>query len=387
MTAFFGLLMLGIGWFGNQVFGPKPRRAESRPQSNPSVAVAEARSVEFNPPSEYVGHVQPVQEVDILPHVEGYIRKVCFAEGAKVEAGDLLFEIDTEQYEAALNLKRSNVRSAEAKVTVAAAEVDRAKRYYDRLVEADDRGVTATERDTAETTLASAKAALHSAQANVAEAKADEAIAEFNMKHTAVHSPISGRIGKAFHHVGDFVSPSKTPLARVVQLDPIRVAFPITDRDCDSWRRAAERTAGSLRDSRRLRLVLPDGSFYAQHGALDFSDNEMDRDTATVVMHVLFANPTERLMPNQFVKVVSDESSPEKVTAVPTAALVKEAEEWVVWTVGEGSAALRRPVTVGAAWNGLTVIRSGLRPGERVVTQGTHKLRDGQAVTVVGEMR
>ena len=379
----FGALMLGVGWFGHQVFGPKPHPREMRTGAAPSVAVAEVRTVAFNPPSEYVGHVEPVQEVDILPHIEGYLKKVCFEEGAKVREGDVLFEIDDEQYVAALNLQKSNVRSAEAKVAVAKAEVDRAERYYRRLKDADDRGVMATERDTAETTLASARAALKSAEADVAEAKASMAIAEFNMKHTLVHSPISGRIGKALHHVGDFVSPSKSALAHVVQLDPIRVTFPITDRDCDSWRRAAERENKDIRDTQRLRLVLPDGSVYGKTGTLDFGDNQMDRTTATVVMHVRFDNPTERLMPNQYVKVVSDERSPETVIAVPTLAMVKGTDDWCVWVVGEDSTVRRRAVVPGVAWEGRTAVKSGLRPGERVVFQGTHKLQDGCAVLVV----
>ena len=379
----FGALMLGVGWFGHQAFGPKPRAREVRAGAAPSVAVADVQTVAFNPPSEYVGHVEPVQEVDILPHIEGYLKKVCFEEGAKVREGDVLFEIDDEQYVAALNLQKSNVRSAEAKVLVARAEVDRAERYFNRLSGADDRGVTATERDTAETTLASARAALNSAEAGVTEAKASMAIAEFNMKHTLVYSPISGRIGKAFHHVGDFVSPSKSPLAHVVQLDPIRVTFPITDRDSDSWRRAAERENKDVRDTRRLRIVLPDGSVYGRTGKLDFGDNEMDRTTATVVMHVRFDNATERLMPNQYVKVLADESSPETVTAVPTLAMVKGSDDWGVWVVGEDQTVRRRTVVPGAVWDGRTVVKSGLRPGERVVFQGTHKLQEGCAVQVV----
>ena len=249
---------VAVGWFGNQVFGPKERAREVAEALAPTVSVGVAKTVEFNPETEYVGHVEPIQETDILPQIDGYVKKVCFTEGAFVKAGDVLFEIDTEQYEASRRLRYSEVRSAEAKVIVAEAEVDRAERYFRRLTTADDRGVTATERDTAETALASAKAALNAARAEVEQSKAAAAIADFNMKHTVVKSPISGRIGKALHHVGDFVSPSKSPLAHVVQTDPVRVVFPITDKDYGAWQAAAERGGRELRDSRRLRLRLPD---------------------------------------------------------------------------------------------------------------------------------
>lgn len=376
----FGVLAAGIGWFGHEALGVKSKQTEVRTASAPAVAVALAQSVAFNPTREYVGHVRPIQEVDILPHIEGYVKKVCFAEGDRVAAGDVLFEIDPEQYEAALTLQRANVKSAESKVLVAEAEVDRAKRYFDRLTEADDRGVTATERDTAETTLASAKAALNAAQASVTEARASAAIAEFNMKHTLVHAPISGRIGKAFHHVGDFVSPNKSPLAHVVQFDPIRVAFSVPDRDAAAWRQAVSRPD---RTPWRLRLVLPDGATYDRDGALDFSDNEMDRETATVVMHARFGNSSERLMPNQFVKVMVDAREAKPVTAVPTLAVVRGSDGWHVWVVDDASRAHRRAVEVGSAWQGLTVVAKGLASGERVVVQGTHKLQEGDAVNVV----
>ena len=382
-ASLFGLMMIGIGWHGNELFSQKGTSRTRKAVAPPSVAVSKTKAIAFNPPVEYVGHVEPVQEVDILPHIDGYVQEVCFKEGARVSVGDVLFKIDSEQYLAALNLKKSNVQSAEAKVLVAQAEVDRAERYFKRLNEADDRGVTATDRDTAETTLASARAALASAVASVAEAQASLSIAEFNLKHTVIRSPITGRIGKALHHVGDYVSPSKAPLARVVQMDPVRVVFPIPDRDYELWQKVAERGGREVADSRRLRLVLPDGTYYGNSGRIEFGDNEMSRETATIVMHVSFPNHENRLLPNAFVKVVADESEPEVVTVVPSSALVKEVAGWSVWVIAEGNLAERRAVEPGAVWNGHTVVKKGLEVDECVVTQGTHKVKDGCLVKIV----
>ena len=320
---------------------------------------------------------------DILPQIDGYIQRVCFTEGETVKQGDLLFEIDTEQYVAAKNLRYSEVASAEAKVTVAQAEVERADRYYRRLTAADERGVTATERDTAETTLASAKAALNAAIAAVEQSKASAAIADFNLRHTKVYSPISGRIGKALHHVGDYVSPSKSALARVVQTDPIRVVFPVSDRDYDSWQAAAERGGRALKDSRRLRLILPDGSLYAAEGVIDFGDNEMSRETATLTMHVGFANPAGRLVANAFVRVLSDEKSPQEAVVVPTSALVRADEGLQAWKIGDGGVVHPVTVDVGGEWNGLSRIVKGLAAGDRIVGSGAFKLKDGDQVKVV----
>jgi len=376
------VVFAAVGWFGNQVFGPKEKPREAVVDADPAVAVGTAESVEFNPETEYVGYAEPVQETDILPQIEGYVRKVCFTEGAFVQAGDVLFEIDPEQYEASRKLRYSEIRSAEAKVTVAQAEVDRAERYFKRLESADDRGVTATERDTAETTLASVKAALNAAQASVEQAKAAAAIADFNLKHTVVKSPISGRIGKALRHVGDYVSPSKSALAQVVQTDPIRVVFPITDKDYGTWQAAAERGGRELRDSRRLRLRLADGSVYAKQGILDFGNNRIDRETATVILHARFENGAGALLPGAFVRVLSDESHPSRALTVPVGAIERTAKGVLVWLLREDGTVRATPVETGATWQGRTSIRSGLDEGAKVVVAGGFKLRDGMKVNV-----
>ena len=383
LAAVAAVALVLLGWFGREAVGFREEaRAEQAPEP-PAVAVTVATNAVFNPPVEYVGHVEPAQVTDILPQIDGYIQRVCFTEGAKVKKGDLLFEIDSEQYLAAKNLRYSEVASAEAKVTVAQAEVERAERYYRRLAAADERGVTATERDTAETTLSSAKASLNAANAAVEQAKASAAIADFNLRHTKVYSPISGRIGKALHHVGDYVSPSKSALARVVQTDPIRVVFPISDRDYDAWQAAAERGGRALKDSRRLRLMLPDGTLYGPEGVIDFGDNEMNRATATLTMYVGFANPAGRLVANAFVRVLSDEKNPPVSLVVPTAALVRADEGLQAWKIGDDGKVHPVLVEVDGEWRGLSRVVKGLSAGDRIVALGAFKLKDGEAVRVV----
>jgi len=380
-----GMAMFVIGWFAHQLVPSRSVEKVNNQGDAPAVAVAVAKMVEFNPATEYVGHVEPAETTDILPQIDGYIRKVCFTEGAKVSAGDLLFEIDDEQYVAARNLRYSEVRSAEAKVLVARSEVERAERYFRRLEAADDRGITATERDNAEATLAAAKATLNSENAAVEQAKAAAAIADFNMKHTKVYSPMSGRIGKAFHHVGDYVSPSKSALAKVVKVDPIRVVFPITDRDYDSWQAAAESAGTDLKDSRRLRLRLANGEEYRERGTIEFGDNEMSRQTGTLVMYVSFANPNGRLVPNAFVRVLSDEAKPPRALTVPSGAVVLGDEGPCVWIIDGASKVRHVPIKVGKTWNGLTLVKSGLKEGTRVVGAGGFKLKDGMTVRCVAE--
>lgn len=382
MRVLAAVVLVAIGWFGREAVGFREKPRGERTPEPPVVTAITATNAVFNPPAEYVGHVEPAQATDILPQIDGYIRRVCFTEGDTVKQGDLLFEIDTEQYLAAKNLRHSEVASAKAKVIVAQAEVDRAERYYRRLSSADERGVTATERDTAETTLASAKAALNAANAAVEQAKASAAIADFNLRHTKVLAPMSGRIGKAFHHVGDYVSPSKSALARIVQTDPIRVVFPVSDRDYDAWQAAADRGGRNIGEMRRLRLILPDGSLYGHEGTIDFGDNEMSRETATLTMHVGFANPAGRLVANAFVRVLSDERNPPLALVVPTAALVRVDEGLQAWRIDEDGRVHPVLVETEGEWNGLSRIAKGLAAGDRIVGRGAFKLKDGDLVKV-----
>ena len=381
---FFAAALVAIGWLGREAVGFREGVAGGGAPHPVSVSVSVVTNAVFNPPAEYVGHVEPTEATDILPQIDGYIKRVCFTEGAKVKQGDLLFEIEEEQYLAAKNLRRSEVASAEAKVIVAKAEVDRAERYYRRLAAADERGVTATEIDTAETTLASAKAALNAANAAVGQAKAAAAIADFNMRHTKVFSPISGRIGKALRHVGDYVSPSKSALARVVRTDPMRVVFPVSDRDYDAWQAAAERGGRAVGDTRRFRLLMPDGSLYGHEGEIEFGDNEMSRETATLAMRAMFPNPSGRLVANAFVRVLSDERVPPTALVVPALSLVRTDEGLRAWKIDDAGRAHPAAVETDGEWNGLSRVVKGLSEGDRIVSSGAFKLKDGTPVKVVG---
>lgn len=370
--------LLAIGWFGRELLQAHPpavATSQRKESARPSVSIEVVRSEAFNPVREYIGHVEPIQEADILPQVEGYVKKVCFTEGSFVREGDVLFEIDAEQYAAARRLRLSEVKSAEAKVSVARAEVDRVERYYGRLKAADDRSVTALERDTAETSLSSACAALVAAGSAVEQAKAAAAIADFNLKHTVVKSPISGRIGKALRHVGDYVSPSKGVMGHIVQTNPIRVAFPITDKDSASWK--------DSKGVRRLRLRLPDGCLYDHAGELDFEDNVIDRSTATVRFYARFANDAGMLLPGAIVRILCDAVNPTLRLTVPADALERAASGSYVWILHDDGSVRQTEVEAGETWENRTVVRHGLTEGARVVIAGGFKLRDGMKVDVV----
>ena len=382
VLAFGAAVCFGIGWYVRDLsnFSEVPR---SVPPAAPAVAAVTVTNSVFNPPEEFVGHVEPVQEVDILPQIEGYLLRVTFNEGTEVRKGELLFEIDPEQYRAAESQRRAEIAKAKGEVAVAEAEVDRTRRYLDRLKSADERGITQTDLDSAETGHAAAKAQLAAAHAAVSQAEANLALASVNIKHTKVYAPISGRIGKALRHAGDYVAPSKGALARIVQTDPVRVTFPVTDRAFLAWQAASAKRGSDIRFDRRIRLRLADDSLYGVQGAWEFNDNEMSRETATIQVRALFPNPRQTLLPNAFVTVLADETSPAPVLTVPAAAVVRNAKTVGVWTLDDGDVAHFTDVSVGASAGGVAVVESGLKPGTRVVALGAHKLGEGMKVRLV----
>ena len=366
-----------LGWYVREFVGFAANARPRKGAETPAVAIGEVTAEKFNPPEEFVGHVEPVQEVDILPQIEGYVKEVKFTEGDEVKAGDLLFVIDDERYAAEEGVAKAEVDSAKSKVVQAEAAVDRAERLLRRLQAADARGITQTELDAAETGLASDRAALGSAKSAVSQAKAKLASTAFNMKHTRIFAPIGGRIGKSLMHAGDFVSPSKGALARIVQMDPVRVTFPITDRAYLAWGGAR------VGDTRRLRLRLADGTIYPSNGKWAFSDNEMSTETATLLVRAHFPNKNRLLVPNAYVTVLADEADPAPVPVIPVSALMQTAQATGVWVM-EGEDTVRfRAAEPGARANGKIRLLTGVKPGEKIVVQGIHKLGDGMRVRVV----
>ena len=355
------------GWVACDLWPKEDPKIAPPPQQKPSVAVMPVAKRTYNLPERFVAHAEPVQEVELLPQVDGYIKEILFREGDIVKAGDVLYVLDGERYEAIVNQRKADLAAAEA-------EERRSIRYWERMRKADARGVTELERDNAEAGAQSAKAAVMQAKANLI-------VAEYDLKKTRVIAPISGQIGKTSAHVGDYVSPSKGALARIVQVDPMRVSFPLTDRAYVSWRNA--RLKGKAPDY-RMRLVLPDGSEYHGEGKWAFDDNTMSKDTATIIMRLEFPNPDRLLVPNTYVTLLVDDKAPPEIPCVPQQAVMDlPSGDRALWVLRDDMTVEQRVVTVGEMSKGFVPVYKGVSTGEKVVISGVSKLATGMAVMVV----
>lgn len=358
-----GWVARGLAPAGNES-GPDPRAAAAVAAT---VAVTNAEMRAYNLPEQFVAHAEAMQEVDLLPQVDGYVKEIRFREGDLVSEGQLLYVLDDERYMAVVNQRRADLEAAEA-------EARRAERYYERMQKADERGITQLERDNAEAAAEKAKAAVMQARANLV-------VAEYDCKKAKVYAPIAGQIGKSSAYLGDYVAPSKGALAKIVQIDPIRVSFPLTDRAYISWRNAQVKGSG---EAFRMRLVLPDGSAYDREGEWDFDDNQMSRETASIMMRLRFPNPERLLIPNSYVTLLTDFQNPPSYPSVPQQALFDmPGGSRGVWVVREDGTAEARVVETRSAFRGWTPVVKGLAAGETVVISGVAKVMAGMKLSVV----
>ena len=354
------------GWVARELKPAEKSGPAGMPQMPPStVAVSEVTMKPYMKSQKFVAHAEAMQEVDLLPQVDGYIKEMKFKEGDTVKAGQLLYVLDDERYQAVANQRKADLAAAEA-------ELRRADRYFKRMSEADARGITQLERDNAE-------AAAESAKAGVLQAKANLVVAEYDLKKTKVYAPISGQIGKSNMYVGDYVAPSKGALARIVQIDPMRVTFPLTDRSYIAWRRAKEEGRDT---DYRLRLVLADGSIYNREGTWEFDDNAMSLETATIQMRLSFPNPERLLVPNSYVTLLSDDKVPPQYPSVPQSAIIDMPGGNVGVFVFDAatSTVTARAVKTLAASSGFVPVLEGLKVGEKVISSGVGKLGNGMKV-------
>ena len=283
-----------------------------------------------------------------------------------MKEGAILYSLDDERYHAVVNQRKADLEAAEA-------ESRRAVRYWERMQKADARGITQLERDNAEAGAEKAKAA-------VLQAKANLVVAEYDLKKTKVIAPISGQIGKTVAHVGDYVAPSKGPLAKIVQIDPIRVTFPMTDRAYIGWRSAQKK--GKEPDM-RLRLLLPDGTEYDRQGSWAFDDNIMSKETATITMRLSFPNPDRLLIPNSYVTLLADFKAPPKLPSIPQQAVVDlVGGSQGVWVLKDDMTVEQRVVKVREMNDGWCPVDDGLKLGEKVVISGHGKLGPGVKVAL-----
>lgn len=359
------VVVIAVVFFGYRAWKDGSSQPVQQAAAEPVVIVRQVEKFDASSvPSEYVGRVESIQSVSVKPQISGEIAKVCFKEGSVVKAGQLLFQIDPKQYEATVQLRKAELQQAEANLVTA-------EKYYKRVTAASERAVSATDRDTAEGSFLQAKAA-------VAQAKAALKLAQIDLGYCRITSPITGKIGRALYTKGNYVTPQITELASIVQMDPIRVSYPLPDRDyLDQLSLFKE--DGSVYNTS---LILSNGEKYNVPGKRDFENNRVDQTTGTIMMRLRFANKEGMLIPGEMVRVFTKPVKSHIVNAVPQTAVMADEQGDYVYVINADNTARQARVTLGREFGELREVTSGVEAGENVAVAGLQRLRPGAKVRI-----
>lgn len=316
------------------------------------------------------GVAEPMQTVAVEAQVNGILNSVTFAEGANVQAGQVLFQIDSRPYVAALEQARAQLARDEA----IAANAQRDAARYASLVK--EGYVTGSQADQAEATAASAAATVAADRAAVSRAALD-------VSNTTIRAPISGRTGSLLVRKGNLVKTSgQPPLVVINQIQPILVRFAVPQSQFPDIQRYY-RGGSAL----RVTATASEGAGAPLDGTLAFVDNNVDSTTGTVLLKARFANSEGNLWPGQYVNVALQLYVDPNALTLPAPAVMTGQQGTYVFVIDSAVTARQRPVQVARTVDSVAVIASGLREGERVIVDGQSRLVAGSKVSIKGVAR
>lgn len=334
-----------------------PQATQPKPQA-PAVVLQTLQLADLAAGHEYVGRVETIQSVQLKPQVTGQIAEVNFKEGSMVKAGQVLFTLDSRQYQATVDLRKADLARAEA-------TYDQAVKYYERMKATDKRSVSASDMDTAQSNTLQGKA-------GVEQAKASLRLAQIDLEYTKITAPISGQIGKAQYTKGNYVTPAGGALATIVQVNPIRVAFALPDRD---YLDTMEEFKASDKSVYNATIRLSNGEEYPLSGTRDFEENAMDEKTGTITVRLRFKNDKGFLVPGSMVRVATKPVKQHVSVVMPQAAIMTDNQGDYAYVVDDKNIAHQRRITLGVEAGTMREVVSGLSAGEKIILYGLQSVR------------
>lgn len=338
----------------------------------PQVTVAEVLDREVTEWDEFTGRLEAVNSVDVRPRVSGYVSKVSFTEGALVNAGALLLQIDPRPFQAEVDRQRAELARARATVQRARAEHGRAERLRAENAmshEEYDRRASFEQESAAQAT--AVEAALRAA--------------ELNLEFTRVTAPIAGRVGRAIVTAGNLVSSGPgeaTLLTTIVSLDPIHAYFEADEQIFLKYVGQTSKRGGGGGGVTGLpiRMALASDQGFPREGRMDFLDNRVNPATGTIQGRAVVRNPNRDLTPGLFVRLRLAGNGSSRGLLVQDRAIGTDLDKKFVFVVGGDRTVAYRAVTLGPLVDGLRLVRSGLEAGDLVVVSGLQRVRPGATV-------
>lgn len=398
-----GVLLTGCG---------RPRMGP--PSMTPEVAVVAIQPQQVSLTTELPGRTCAYRTAEIRPQVNGLIQKRLFTEGARVKAGEVLYEVDPAPYVAAYNSAAATLSSAkqaekksettlnssiaalprhEAALKLAKANLDR----YELLMKKD--AVAASEHDQGVADFEAATSALHVAQAQiesdrqsieVAKAAVEQAeaaldAAKINLGYTKIVAPITGRIGRSNVTDGAIATAYQaTALATIQQMDPIYVDVTQSTVELLRLKRRLEKGRLKASGTDKVKIVLEDGTEYPLEGSLQFADVTVEQTTGSVVLRIVVPNPDEILLPGMYVRAIIEEGVRDDAILVPQQAVSHDPKgDPITFVVDDKDIVQQRELVTDRSIGDKWLVSSGLDKGDRVIVEGIQKVRPGVGVKVV----
>lgn len=305
---------------------------------------------------EFTGRVVASEVVEIRPRVGGYLRDIAFEEGGIVRKGQRLFVVDTRPFEAQVARARAELAQARSAAETARSERARA----DRLIAA-----KAISREEYEQRIGGDRGAAASVQAAEAALNA----AQLELDYALIESPIDGRIGASALREGNLVEAGAL-LTTVVALDPLFAYFDADERAYLKYGAAANDPGRR----RTVRVAVGDEDDFPHEGRLDFVDNQIDPDTATIRARAIVGNPDGTLLPGLFARVRLIDAEEREALLIHDAAVLTDQDRKYVYAVAPDGKTIRKDVTLGGKVDGLRIVLSGLTANDRIVVNGVRKI-------------
>lgn len=339
----------------------------------PRVTIAAAYTEDLVEEVRFVGRGEAAARSDLIARVTGFVREVAVADGAAVEAGDILFRIEGDRYEAAR-------AAAEAELARATADLDLAR------IELGRRTALVAREAAPQSELDLARAAVAAAEAGVAAARAALRQAELDLSYTGITAPFDGRLGRIAVSPGAYVGPNTAPLATIVQQSPIYVAFSLSEGQLVDLLQQVQTDIAGLTGrgaSPVVSLELPNGTVLEERGRIAFLDNRVDPETGTLTLRAEFDNARGLILDGAFVNLRIQAPRPVPRLLVPMAAVQRDQRGDFVLIVDDAGHVEQRHVTLGRQAGTAVVVEEGLHEGESVILEGLQRVRPGVPVEAV----
>ena len=350
LNALYAICLVLFGWYLNSRLSPK---TTGFVKETPSVQVNGLKKQDISPRKKFIAQVEAINSVDVIPQVSGYLEEIKFDNGTQVKEGDILFVIEQRRY-------KDNLKAAKATRKQLAAD-------YKRMVSLHEKQFISDKE-------------LESSESSLKNAEAAEDLARLDLEYTEVKSPINGIIGKALVTVGNLVSMNTQKLARIVQTDPIRIVYSVSDKQRLEFREKMNEDVELYVD-----IVMSDGKVISQPANNIFVGNEVNATTATIPVYVDVDNKDGALVPGNYVDIYMRATMPQMALTVPQTALAEDVHGTYVMTVkkvedGKKYVAEQKYIKLGDVIDDRQVVLSGLDENDFVVVEGIQKVRNGGEV-------